>query len=270
MLERFMRYPGFLTKAVTLSYDDNTDHDRKMVEMLNRCGLKCTFNVNSGRLGQPGRITVEEMVELYKGHEVAVHGLTHPHLDNLSVGQATYQILEDRKNLERILNRPVEGMAYPFHIPADPAYAEAVRCCSIKYSRVTESTYRFDLPSDYLRWCPTCHHAEPELPGLVEKFLQPDDIEHPWRITCRLLFVWGHSYEYEDHWDDLERLCKLLSGYENVWYATNEEIIDYVIAYRQLRSSVDGTMLHNPTATTLYTSINNRNYTIYPGETLYI
>lgn len=51
MLEHFMRYPGFLTKAVTLSYDDNTIEDRKMIEVLNGCGLKCTFNVNSGRLG---------------------------------------------------------------------------------------------------------------------------------------------------------------------------------------------------------------------------
>ena len=29
------RYPRFLTKAVTLSYDDGRDFDRKMIEILN-------------------------------------------------------------------------------------------------------------------------------------------------------------------------------------------------------------------------------------------
>lgn len=270
MYERFMRFPGFLTKAITLSYDDNTDEDRRMVETLNGCGLKCTFNVNSGRLGQLGRIREDEVAELYKGHEVAIHGLTHPHLDNLSFGQAAYQILEDRKNLERILKHPVEGMAYPFHLPDDPQYVEVARNCNIKYARITDSTYGFGLPSDFLRWRPTCHHAEPELPSLVERFLQPDDIEHPWRITCRLLYVWGHSYEYDGHWEDLEKLCKLLSSHNNVWYATNGEIVDYLIAYRQLHTSVDGSMLSNPSAATLYVSINNTDYTIGPGETLYL
>lgn len=270
MLERFMRFPGFLTKAVTLSFDDNTDEDRRMVAALNACGLKCTFNINSGRLGEPGRIREEEVVALYQGHEVAVHGLTHPHLDNLSVGQAAYQVLEDRKNLERILKRPVEGMAYPFRVPEDPAHIEAVKSCSIRYARVTKSTYDFALPNDYFRWCPTCHHGEPEFPGLVEQFLQPDDMERPWRITCRLMFVWGHSFEYKDHWDDLERMCRLLSGHSNVWYATNGEIIEYLSAYRQLRSSVDSTMLYNPTAVTLYMRINNEDRLIHPGETLYV
>ncbi len=39
------------TKAVTFSYDDGITQDINLVELLNKYGLKCTFNINSERLG---------------------------------------------------------------------------------------------------------------------------------------------------------------------------------------------------------------------------
>lgn len=35
-------------KAVTFSYDDGIVYDKHLVEILNKYGLKCTFNLNSG------------------------------------------------------------------------------------------------------------------------------------------------------------------------------------------------------------------------------
>lgn len=43
----FLRFPGFKKKAFTLSYDDGTIHDKKFVELIDKYGLKCTFNLNS-------------------------------------------------------------------------------------------------------------------------------------------------------------------------------------------------------------------------------
>ena len=40
-----MRFNGKM-KAITLSYDDGVTQDRRLVEMLNRYGLKATFNLN--------------------------------------------------------------------------------------------------------------------------------------------------------------------------------------------------------------------------------
>ena len=42
----YMRLKGGKTKVVTLSYDDGRNFDRKMVEILNKYGIKCTFNLN--------------------------------------------------------------------------------------------------------------------------------------------------------------------------------------------------------------------------------
>ena len=35
-------------KAVTFSYDDGTTQDIRLIELLNKYGLKSTFNLNSG------------------------------------------------------------------------------------------------------------------------------------------------------------------------------------------------------------------------------
>ena len=266
--EPFLRYPGFKTKALTLSYDDGVWQDRPMIEKLNQYGLKCTFNLNGGIIGQGNRIPAEEMTELYAGHETAVHTLTHPHLQNLSLGQVAYQITEDRKILEGIFGKPIEGMAYPFGLSETPGQVDTIRSCGIRYARTTVTTEGFGLPVDTLRWHPTCHHANPRLKELFAQFMTPDDWEHPWRITCKLMYIWGHSYEFDGKWDYLEEMCALISGHEEIWYATNGEIIDYLDAFRQLRPSVDGKILYNPTATTLYLHINNQNRILNPGETV--
>ena len=91
MATPFMRYPGGKAKALTFSYDDGITQDRRLVEVLNRNGLKGTFNLNSGFFGMQQNeyqqnLTPEEAAALYTpgGHEVAVHTVSHPYLEKLS------------------------------------------------------------------------------------------------------------------------------------------------------------------------------------------
>ena len=43
-------------RALTMSYDDGVFQDRRLVEIFNKYNLKCTFNLNSDRLGMEGRL----------------------------------------------------------------------------------------------------------------------------------------------------------------------------------------------------------------------
>ena len=45
----YMKLKDGKSKVVTLSYDDGFVYDGKMVEILDRYGLKCTFNLNSAK-----------------------------------------------------------------------------------------------------------------------------------------------------------------------------------------------------------------------------
>src|SRR5690349_13831311 len=100
------RFPAGKRIAVTSSFDDGHTFDRRVVEAFNAWGLKGTFNLNSGSLQRNGRPAVEsgtrttldasEVAELYRGHEVAIHSVTHPWLDRLDASQIAAEVLEDR------------------------------------------------------------------------------------------------------------------------------------------------------------------------------
>ena len=51
-------WPEGRRKAFTVSYDDGVTQDIRLIELLNRYGIKGTFNLNSGLLGQSGMINV--------------------------------------------------------------------------------------------------------------------------------------------------------------------------------------------------------------------
>ena len=94
-------YPEGKTKAFTLSYDDGTVEDRRLVPIFNKNKLKATFHINSGPIleGNGGRISKEEVKDLYAGHEISVHSVTHPFLDRCSRDVIAAEVLEDRRNL---------------------------------------------------------------------------------------------------------------------------------------------------------------------------
>ena len=270
-----LRYPGFCTKALTLSYDDGRTEDIRMVEILNRYGIKGTFNLNSGRFngeastpkGEDGAelyLKAQQVKELYiaSGHEVAAHTVTHPLPEQLPDGGAAWELVHDREELERLTGTLVRGLAYPYALP-DDRMVDSARLCGLVYGRLAVSSRSFALPQDWLRWKPTCHHTDPNLESLCQRFL---DLDQPWQL--RLFSVWGHSYEftYADNWDVLENFCRTMGGREDIWYATNIEICDYMMAARQLRTSMDGSRLYNPTATTLYLRTGGEDVTLRTGR----
>ena len=105
-----MRFPGGLKKAVTLSYDDGLFDDIRLMELMDRYGVKGTFNVSSGLYREEGtqpdggwpRMTKTEALKEYKAHgvEIAVHGLEHRDFTRLTEAELNYEISADRANLE--------------------------------------------------------------------------------------------------------------------------------------------------------------------------
>jgi hypothetical protein len=95
-------------------------------------------------------------------------------------------------------------------------------------------------------------------------------VPHPYNHQARLLYVWGHSYEFnnDNNWELIEEFSKAAAHLPDTWYATNIEIVDYVNALRALRISVDRTFAYNPTATEVWVSFNQEPVSIAPGQTV--
>lgn len=96
-------------KAVTFSYDDGVTQDIRLIKLFDKYNLRCTFNINSQLAGKSGslirkgkkvdhnKINLSDIKEIYKGHEIAVHTLTHPNLTLLKDEEIIWQVEEDKK-----------------------------------------------------------------------------------------------------------------------------------------------------------------------------
>lgn len=223
-------------KAVTFSYDDCTTQDIRLVELFNKYGVKATFNVNSELLGTENellrngvkvrhdKISAQNIKKIYQGHEVAVHTLTHPHLQNIEDdNEIIRQIEEDRKNLEKLVEYEICGMAYPCNGNNADRVAKIIKeHTAIKYARTTISTFNFDLQKNLYQFNPTVHHDDYEnLFRLGEEFikLKPD--------SPKLFYIWGHSFEFDifNDWDKFENFLKLISNRDDIFYGTNREVL---------------------------------------------
>jgi len=269
-----MRFPGGRLRALTLSYDDGVEQDVKLIEIMKAHGLKGTFNLNSGTYPPEGtvfekgqihrRLTREKMRGLYleNGMEVAVHGLTHPFLQELPPILCVQEVLKDRENLEEQFGCIVRGMAYPFGTYNDEV-VEILKECGIAYARTVHSTRNFDLPRDWLRLPATCHHNDPELMTLAKRFTEP----FHWTMA-QLFYLWGHSYEFEerDNWQVIEEFAEFIGGRDEIWYATNLEVYDYVQAWNRLIFSADGRQIYNPTAFEIFYDDRGKTGSVEPGK----
>ena len=260
---KFM-YPNGKAKALTFSYDDNQIHDRKLVEIFDKYGLRGTFHMNSGQINHDGFIRSDEVKGLYRNHEVACHGVDHKNPTGLSRPQLVRELAEDRKALEEITGSMVTGLSYAFGLYS-PEVKDVAKSVGIKYSRTVNSTNGYFPPADFLEWNPTCHHDAPNLLDLGRGLLDaPDYIELP------MMYVWGHSFEFarNNNWEVMEEFAKLMSGKEDVWYATNIELYTYITAIRSLEYTMDGKVVYNPTAVTVYFEHNGNMLELASGETL--
>jgi len=277
---RFLRFPEGKTKAVTFSYDDGSVCDLQLCDIFDKFGMKCTFNLNSSRVLDPESTSIhlEEMKDFLKrGHEIALHGYSHKAHAALAPHEAVRETLEDRLELEKALGRIIRGMAYPdsgIRRPHNGNNYQTVKAIleslGIAYARSLGADNReFTLPADWHAWMPTCHHKCEEIFELIDTFLSIDvntryvSDRHP-----RLFYVWGHSFEFRnnDNWERIEQICEKLSGKEDIWYATNIEIYEYVKAYESLIISADSSMIYNPTLKTVWFNYNGKDYFVGSGE----
>lgn len=279
----FLRFPEGKEKAVTLSYDDGFREDIRLLETVDKYGLKCTFNLIGKNVESENHLTQKFIREniLAKGHEIATHGYNHRAQDLIRSIEGIRDIIDCRISLERAFGIIVRGMAFPDNVInrfSEPeAYARIKKYLSdleIAYARSAEGDNDgFLLPKDWHNWIPTAHHDNPQIMEYIDKFVTLDlsKLYIASRMP-RLFYMWGHSFEFEEkqNWSRLEEICKKLGGREDVWYATNIEIYDYVQAYNSLIHSADGTLIYNPTLIDLWFDADGTLYCIKSGETLFL
>jgi len=276
-----MLFPEGKNKALILSYDDGSNHDRKLVQLMNKYHLVGTFHLNSNKLGTDinfDYLNKDEIKDLFKGHEVSVHSANHPNLTDISKIDVIYEVLEDRKELERLVGYPVRGMAYPFG-NTDDQVIDVIKGLGIEYARTVGDTYNFELPSDFLRWNPSIHqfgkaYWEPNQPEKdsieLEKFYKL--IDDFLQIKKLAIFdIWGHSWEMgsdQNKWNETEKFFKLLSNNPTIHYTKQIDLVEYIHAFRNLKFSVEKKYVTNTSSLDVFIKINDTIFKVTAGSTL--
>ena len=261
----YNRFPFGNQFALTAGYDDGAVSDRRLVEIFNKYGIKGTFFLVSSWFDTDGFISFDEIKSLYKNHEVAVHTHNHEPLISLSSSSVFDEIIKTRKTLEKACGYVVRGMSYPFGSFSDEVISEIKRS-GISYCRKGAHIIDFQLPKNFYVWEPTRHHKF--APEIAERFInRKNNKNYPYAGIC---YIYGHSYEFDrdNNWHLIEDFCKQVSGLDNVWYATNIEIYDYLMAQKSLHIAADESIIYNPSLLDVWIEKDGETVKIPAGETV--
>ena len=251
-------YPAGKRKAFNITYDDGVMQDLRFVELMNRYGLKGTFNLNS-ELMKTGfvwthpnemevkRLDVDTARWLYRSHEIASHTLTHPYMHDLSEAEVMDQLGTDKANLEEMLGVEVAGFAVPFDYYS-PLIADCAQKCGFEYARMSEFSHSYAPCRDYWYWQTGFYHIQPGLEAFVDGFFETDTE----LAVCQIV---GHSYDLdaENLWGTMEHILYRVSRAENVWSCTNLELVRYLKAMDM--AETDGHSVRNPSNMELWFEI---------------
>lgn len=264
-------YPGGKDRAFNITYDDGVTQDLRFVELMNRYGLKGTFNLNS-ELMRNGfkwihpngmeirRLDADTARWLYRGHEIASHTKTHPYMQDLHGDNLRRELLEDMQALEAMFGVEVKGFAVPFDYYS-PEIAQCARECGFEYARMSEFSHSYTPCRDRYFWKTGFYHIEPGLPEFVDGFLNTSEE----LAVCQIV---GHSYDLdaEGLWETMENILRRVSRDPRVWSCTNLELVRYLKAME--RAVVDETQIRNGSDISLWFRIGNDTVMLDPGETL--
>jgi Predicted xylanase/chitin deacetylase len=239
-------FPNGAMKALSMSYDDGSEHDRRLVGLFDAYGLRGTFHLTSSTLGQEYRVGRDEVARLYRRHEVACHGATHADLGQLSDADVDRELRDDKSTLEALVGQPVRGLAYPFG--THDARIEAMAAAAgFAYGRGITDTDDLSPPDAPMRLTTTCHHNQAMDWGRRLIACGADALQ--W------MRVRGHSFELDGFmtadrskdWAYMEAFCRMMGAASGIWHAPLIEVLDYLVAAAQVRVD-DGGALCNPTS----------------------
>ncbi len=233
-------------KYFTMSFDDGITQDARIIEILKKYNMPCTFNINTGlygvrwdwvgqSVGNPNllhlRFTKEEIeAGVYDGFDVEVHTLTHPSLGKdlkSNISGITREVGDDAKNIEELTGIAPVGMAYPGGLETDTSdfvIRTILANTNIRFARLAVNQSRpqdFALPEYWMMWYPSCAIGNiGTFKTLAKKFIKAEVTDHD-----LLFYAWGHGYELDQSniWDEFEEVIKMLAEAEDVVCVTNAE-----------------------------------------------
>jgi peptidoglycan/xylan/chitin deacetylase (PgdA/CDA1 family) len=113
--------------AIFLTFDDGyLDNYAAAFPLLKTYGMTATFFIITGRLGQPGRMTASQLMEMSAaGMGIGSHTVSHRPLATLAKWENVVEMERSKACLEDLLGKEVGAVAYPYGSYNDATLAAA-------------------------------------------------------------------------------------------------------------------------------------------------
>ena len=209
-----------MRKIFLLSFDDGTVWDKRFVQLLNKYGIKATFNLNSGLEDfvwhyedrfPIRRQVLADTVDLYQGHEVASQSLHHHWLNTLTPPQLAREVGEDCAALKEMFGLSDIGFGVPF-TACDEREIRIIRKF-VRYIRLSAFSDIFAPPQDPYHIPIHALYNQSDIRERIAAFAESE-------LPVSLFVMAGHSYEFEvlDQWEYMEQLLRFVAefGFENL------------------------------------------------------
>ena len=262
-------YPGGKKKAFNITFDDGVLQDVRFVDLMNRYGIKGTFNLNYELMQQEfewvhesglvvKRLPESVVYDLYQGHEVASQSLTHPSLDKMPEAAILYELGHYKWCLSQLFGRDIVGFGVPFDY-YDHHIADCAKRLGFEYVRTSEETYSYVPPKDRYFWAAGTYHVMPGFYGFVEGFFETD-------VELALCQIVGHAYDLDvmELWDYYEDVFRRLSECSDVAFMTNLDVVRYLQAMDSVVFS--DWEIQNPSALDMWFEVDGHVICIGAGE----
>lgn len=218
-----------MRKIFLLSFDDGTVWDRRFVELLNKYGIRATFNLNSGLEDFVWyyedqfpicRQVLSDTVTQYHGHEIASHSLHHHWLNTLTPPQLSREVGDDCTALKELFGLAEIGFGVPF-TACGPREVNIIRKF-VRYIRLSEISDSFAPPADPYHIPIHALYNQPDVRERIARFAEST-------LPVSLFVLAGHSYEFEvlDQWDYMEDLLQYIKHFDFEIMTTMEFVNDY-------------------------------------------
>ena len=203
-------------KLFVFAVDDGTVFDKKVIDIFNKYGIKATFNLNSGLQDfvwnkdhlEVRRLNLNENKNIYEGHEVASHSLTHPYLTSLSDEDVYQEVKQDIDNLNNIFNRDIKTFSFPFD-GYDERTINIIKSLEITHIILPDIDDSFKYPVDTYHIKVTSWNIDDAL-NKVKRFIEDENAQ---------IFIYlshSYDYEYDNSYDKLEELCKIVTNNKDI------------------------------------------------------
>ncbi len=232
---------GTPKKYVTMSFDDATQQDLRVIQILKKYGItKATFFINTGLCGVDWTVNVSQMLGkevehkrftmaelktgIYDGYDLECHTLNHPSMkqyDN-NPEMVKKELITDAINIFNLTGIYPAGLAWPGSSAEQTNTTRKLvyENTNLRFARGTTFQYtKFNPPKEFLIWEPTCSMSNSGCLNYFKRFLKKECTED------MLFYGFAHGFEFDanNSWDVFEEFIKAVSEAEDVILVTNAE-----------------------------------------------